>query len=246
MGNRFQSGVYRLNALSKRNLLIFNDLADATIRVFFGLSHVYDSSMKILQCTLLSVSFALTALTTHAETSKHAVPQDAKVIDQFKGVLKPGVEYHAVVEMEKGGDFEIVFFPEVAPNHVANFVSLAKKKFYDGVTFHRVIDGFMAQGGDPTGSGRGGPGYYIPAEFSNLPHKRGTLSMARSMDPNSAGSQFFICFAERPQLDNQYTVFGEVVRGMETVDKITRRDPDSATTEGDKIKKITIKEAGSK
>jgi cyclophilin family peptidyl-prolyl cis-trans isomerase len=147
------------------------------------------------------------------------------LLPQFQGKLEPGTEYHAVIEMAKGGEIEIVFFPEVAPNHVANFVSLARRGFYNGVTFHRVIDGFMAQGGDPTGTGSGGPGYQIPAEFSELPHKRGTISMARSSDPNSAGSQFFICFGRTEFLDNQYTVFGEVIRGMEVVDRIRKRDP---------------------
>jgi cyclophilin family peptidyl-prolyl cis-trans isomerase len=216
------------------------------IGIFFGRAHRYHRPMKMLHLRCLLGLLVFWAFGANAESSKHAVPADAKVLDQFKGVLKPGAEYTAVVEMEKGGNFEIAFFPEVAPNHVANFISLAKKGFYDGVTFHRVIEGFMAQGGDPTGTGSGGPGYKIPAEFSSLPHKRGTLSMARTADPNSAGSQFFICFKETPQLDNQYTVFGEVVRGMETVDKITRRDPMSATTPGDKIKKVTIKESGGK
>src|SRR3989338_3948950 len=188
--------------------------------------------------------FLLMSLSAAEPAAKHLVPADAKVIDRFKDVLKPGVEYRAVVEMEKGGEFEIVFFPEVAPNHVANFVSLAKKGFYDSTTFHRVLEGFMAQGGDPTGTGGGGPGYAIPAEFSSIPHKRGTLSMARTSDPNSAGSQFFICFADCPMLANQYTVFGEGVRGMDVVDKITRRDPQqNPSSPGDKMKKVTVKEA---
>lgn len=144
--------------------------------------------------------------------------------------------------MAKGGEFEILFFPETAPNHVANFVSLARLGFYNGTTFHRVIEGFMAQGGDPTGSGSGGPGYTIPAEFSNLPHKRGTVSMARTNDPNSAGSQFFVCFQETPFLDGQYTVFGEVTRGMEVVDAIRKRDPQRATFAGDAIREVRILE----
>lgn len=172
--------------------------------------------------------------------SAHAVPETIKVIDQFEGVLEPGKVYRAVVEMAKGGEFELVFFPEVAPNHVANFVSLARKGFYNDVTFHRVIEGFMAQGGDPTGTGSGGPGYTIPAEFSNLPHKRGTLSMARLPDPNSAGSQFFITFQRTPMLDNEYTVFGEVIRGMDVVDNIRRRDPQSDPHPGDAISRVTI------
>lgn len=180
---------------------------------------------------------------TQQSGTAHRVPASVALLPQFQGVLEPGVEYHAIVEMAKGGEFEIVFFPEAAPNHVANFVSLARKGFYDGVTFHRVIEGFMAQGGDPTGSGSGGPGYTIPAEFSQLPHKRGTLSMARTSDPNSAGSQFYICFARTEFLDGQYTVFGEVIRGMDVVDKIRRRDPErNPDYAGDAMRSVKITE----
>jgi peptidyl-prolyl cis-trans isomerase B (cyclophilin B) len=140
---------------------------------------------------------------------------------------------HVHVKGESWGNIQLKFFPDVAPNHVQNMVKLAKEKFYDGTTFHRVIPGFMIQGGDPnsrdqdrTRHGMGGPGHRVNAEFNPRPHKRGTLSMARSQDPNSAGSQFFICVADSNFLDGQYTVFGEVVNGMETVDRIvnTRRD----------------------
>ena len=194
---------------------------------------------------ILSLSIPLAGAEPAKSETAHRVPAGIQVLDRFKGVLKPGAEYRAVVAMEKGGEFEIVFFPEIAPNHVANFVSLAKKGFYDGTTFHRVLEGFMAQGGDPTGSGGGGPGYSIPAEFSSTPHKKGTVSMARTSDPNSAGSQFFICFADCPMLDNQYTVFGEVVKGMDVVDKIKRRDPQQMPDfPGDKIKKVEIREKG--
>lgn len=125
----------------------------------------------------------------------------------------------AVIET-KFGNITVKFFPEIAPQHVKNFVDLAKKGFYDGTTFHRVIPGFMIQGGDPSGNGTGGPGYTIKAEFSEKPHKRGILSMARSNMPDSAGSQFFICVADAPSLDRKYSVFGEVVSGMEAADKI--------------------------
>lgn len=172
-----------------------------------------------------------------AETGEYAV------IDRFKDVLKKGHKYSAIVEMENGKEFEILFFPEVAPNHVANFVSLARKGYYDGVTFHRVIEGFMAQGGDPTGSGSGGPGYTIPAEFSELPHERGTVSAARTSDPNSAGSQFFICFGRAASLDGSYTVFGKVLRGMDVVDGIRRRDPESDRKPGDAMKTVRIVES---
>ncbi len=115
--------------------------------------------------------------------------------------------------------------PDLAPNHVARIKELAREGFYDGVVFHRVIDGFMAQGGDPTGSGAGGSGKKIDAEFSAEPHVRGTASMARAGDPNSADSQFFICFGEADFLDGQYTIWGQVIEGMEHVDKIKRGEP---------------------
>ena len=128
----------------------------------------------------------------------------------------------------KFGDMDIVFFPEKAPKHVENFISLAKSGFYNGTIFHRVIPGFMIQGGDPNTKdlnkpetyGQGGPSQRLKAEFNDIPHKRGILSMARTSDPNSAGSQFFIVVKDSNFLDGQYTVFGEVVKGMEVADKI--------------------------
>ncbi len=115
--------------------------------------------------------------------------------------------------------------PDLAPGHVARIKELAREGFYDGVVFHRVIDGFMAQTGDPTGTGTGGSGQKLKAEFSKAPHKRGTVSMARTPDPDSADSQFFICFEDTPFLDGQYTVWGEVVEGMEHVDRIKKGEP---------------------
>ena len=130
-------------------------------------------------------------------------------------------------KMEAWGEIVLRFYPDVAPNHVKNFLDLAGKKFYDGTTFHRVIPGFMIQGGDPnsrspdrTSHGMGGPGHRVKAEFNSKPHKRGVVSMARANDPDSAGSQFFICVADAHFLDWQYTAFGEVVSGMEVADKI--------------------------
>ena len=149
-----------------------------------------------------------------------------------KEEIKKMAETKAVIET-KLGNIELRFFPDVAPNHVNNFIELAKKGFYDGTIFHRVIPGFMIQGGDPNSKdpdrskhGMGGPGYTIKAEFNEKPHKRGTLSMARSANPDSAGSQFFICVADASFLDRQYTVFGEVVSGMEVVDKIVNQTRD--------------------
>jgi peptidyl-prolyl cis-trans isomerase B (cyclophilin B) len=151
----------------------------------------------------------------------------------MKGVIvtEPSETTRATVKVAvKGapvGEIVLKFFPDVAPNHVNNFVTLAREKFYDGTTFHRVIPGFMIQGGDPNSKnpdrsmhGMGGPGHRVKAEFNSRPHKRGILSMARATEPDSAGSQFFICVADSHFLDWQYTVFGEVVSGMDVVDKI--------------------------
>ena len=115
--------------------------------------------------------------------------------------------------------------PDLAPNHVARIKELTQQGFYDGVVFHRVIDGFMAQTGDPTGTGRGGSGKNLKAEFSKAPHERGTVSMARANHPDSADSQFFICFDDARFLDGKYTIWGRVIEGMENVDKIKRGEP---------------------
>ncbi|MEE8517141.1 MAG: peptidylprolyl isomerase, partial [Alphaproteobacteria bacterium] len=125
----------------------------------------------------------------------------------------------------KSGTVVIQLRPDLAPNHVARIKELTRQGFYDGIVFHRVIEGFMAQTGDPTGTGTGGSGQNIKAEFTNEPFKRGTLGMARSNDPDSADSQFFINFAETPFLDGKYTVWGEVIEGMEFVDQIERGEP---------------------
>jgi cyclophilin family peptidyl-prolyl cis-trans isomerase len=123
------------------------------------------------------------------------------------------------------GTVVIEMRPDLAPKHVARIKELAREGFYNGVAFHRVIDGFMAQGGDPTGTGAGGSGKKLPAEFSAEPHVRGVCSMARTQDPNSADSQFFIVFGDATFLDRQYTVWGKVISGMEAVDKIKRGEP---------------------
>jgi len=141
---------------------------------------------------------------------------------------------HAILKT-KFGEMEIVFFPELAPKHVESFVKLAKSGFFNGTIFHRVIPGFMIQGGDPNTKdpskvqsyGTGGPGYTLPAEFSKVAHEKGILSAARTADPNSAGSQFFIMADKAAHLDGQYTIFGEVVKGLDIIDKIVSqpRDP---------------------
>lgn len=149
------------------------------------------------------------------------------------------------MEIEDGGKIVIELYPEYAPNTVTNFLHLAGKGFYDGLTFHRVIPDFMIQGGDPAGTGMGGPNYTIRGEFKNngftvntLKHTRGVISMARSMSPNSAGSQFFIMHADAPHLDGEYAAFGKVTEGMDTVDKIAQ----SKTGRADKpVEKQVIK-----
>ena len=130
----------------------------------------------------------------------------------------------AVITLEKGGEIRLEFYPEDAPKTVENFVGLARKGFYDGLAFHRVVPGFVVQGGDPKGNGTGGPGYTIKAEFNKQKHGRGSLAMARSQHPDSAGSQFYICYGAQPHLDGQYTVFGRVTSGMEHVDTIQQGD----------------------
>ena len=152
------------------------------------------------------------------------------------------------IEMENGGVITAELYPEIAPNTVANFVTLVKNGFYDGLIFHRVIPGFMIQGGDPQGTGMGGPGYSIKGEFSgngfpnNLKHTRGVLSMARAMNPNSAGSQFFIMHQDAPHLDGQYAAFGQVTEGMDVVDAIAAVPTGYADRpiEPVRIKKVTL------
>jgi peptidylprolyl isomerase/peptidyl-prolyl cis-trans isomerase B (cyclophilin B) len=129
-----------------------------------------------------------------------------------------------VITLEKGGEIRIEFYPEDAPKTVENFVTLAKKGFYNGLKFHRVVPDFVVQGGCPKGDGTGGPGYQIKAEFNKQKHVRGSVAMARSQHPDSAGSQFYICYGSTPHLDGQYTVFGKVVQGIESIDKIKQGD----------------------
>jgi len=140
------------------------------------------------------------------------------------------VSQTAVIALEKGGEIRVEFFPADAPKTVENFVTLAKKGFYNGLKFHRVVSGFVAQGGDPKGDGTGGPGYTIKAEFNKQKHVRGSVAMARSQDPDSAGSQFYITFGPQTHLDGNYTVFGKVVSGMEHVDAIVQGDKMTAVT----------------
>ena len=156
------------------------------------------------------------------------------------------------IEMENGDVMRAELYPDIAPNTVNNFVSLVNKGFYDGIIFHRVIRGFMIQGGDPTGTGMGGPGYSIKGEFAangfknDLKHDKGVLSMARAMAPDSAGSQFFIMHEKAPHLDGQYAAFGKVIEGLDVVDKIAcvRTDYSDRPTEEQKIAKMSVETFG--
>ena len=152
------------------------------------------------------------------------------------------------IEMEDGGVMKAELYPDIAPNTVNNFVSLVRSGFYDGTIFHRVIPGFMIQGGDPDGTGTGGPGYSIKGEFSQngfqngLIHQRGVLSMARTMDPDSAGSQFFVMVDDAPHLDGAYAAFGKVIEGMDVVNKIaeTRTDFSDRPLEPQVMETVTV------
>ena len=148
-----------------------------------------------------------------------AKPEDTMILDTTKGKVT------------------IAMRPDLAPNHVARIKELVRDKFYDGVAFHRVIDGFMAQTGCPHGTGTGGSGKKLKAEFNREPHKRGTVSMARAQNPDSGDSQFFICFDDAPFLNGQYTVWGEVIEGMDNVDKIKRGEP---VSDPDRILKASL------
>ena len=196
--------------------------------------------MKFLRTGSVVVLFLLWMGQGHGETiNKKFAPEEIKKMSETKAIIET-----------KFGNIELKFFPEVAPNHVNNFIELAKKGFYEGSTFHRVIPKFMIQGGDPNSQspdrskhGMGGPGYTVKAEFNDKSHKRGTLSMARSSHPDSAGSQFFICVADSFFLDRQYTAFGEVVSGMEVADKIVSQPRDKMDNPIERIEiKVTIVE----
>jgi peptidyl-prolyl cis-trans isomerase B (cyclophilin B) len=150
-----------------------------------------------------------------------------KTFDALPEGSKPVVS----IELENGGVIKLELFTADAPNHCAAFVDLIKKGYYDGLSFHRVVPGFVVQGGCPKGNGSGGPGYTLKAEFNAKPHLTGTLAMARTPDPDSAGSQFYICLDPQPGLDGQYTVFGQTLEGMDLVKKVRQ---------GDKMVKVTV------
>ena len=169
--------------------------------------------------------------------------QQVKEIEKTIDFTKTNYEVHLDTSL---GTIRLELFPEQAPGHSKNIISLAKAGFYNGVVFHRIIKGFMIQGGCPQGTGTGGPGYQIPAEFNNIPHEPGVLSMARTSDPNSAGSQFFICLERVPYLDGQYTVFGKAIDkdSLDVVKAIgaVRTGPQDRPVEPVTINKATVVE----
>ena len=170
-----------------------------------------------------------------AEKKKYDRPPEMKI--------DPNKTYTATMDTTEG-KIVIELLPKVAPGHVNSFVFLAREKFYDDVIFHRIIPGFMIQGGDPEGTGMGGPGYKLKAEFNDVKHHRGVLSAARAQDPNSAGSQFFLMHGEAPHLDGKYTAYGRVKEGLDVVDKIAKT-PTGANDRPEnppKIKTVTIEE----
>lgn len=193
------------------------------------------------------------ALPTEVPSEVPAVPSEVasaapeEVVQQYNAeppmTIDTSKQYFATFKMATGGEFVVHLFPDKAPKTVNSFVFLAQNGFYDGITFHRVLDGFMAQGGDPTGTGMGGPGYQFEDEFSDLTFDKPYLLAMANSGPNTNGSQFFITFVPTPHLNNLHTIFGEVIEGTDVVDNITRRDPDqNPDFEGDAIDTITIRE----
>lgn len=187
-----------------------------------------NSSLYGLVIVSLFIALGLLVACGSQETSQTAAPDAASSQAKEEPTVKAKENVEEIAVMETSvGVMVLRFFPDVAPGHVENFKKLARQGFYDGTRFHRVIAGFMIQGGDPNSKsddvsswGTGDPGYRIKAEFNNKPHVKGTLSMARSNDPDSAGSQFFICHGRAASLDGQYTVFGELMDGVDVLDKI--------------------------
>ena len=167
---------------------------------------------------------------------QYSAPEDQKI--------DPTKKYTVEIDTT-AGPITVELWPDVAPKHVNSFVFLARQGFYDGVIFHRVIPGFMIQGGDPTGTGTGGPGYRVPAEFNKKKHVRGVLSAARSSDPNSAGSQFFLMHDTAPHLDGQYTAYGQATAGLDVIDTIVGapKDHNDRPKSPAKINKMTVTES---
>jgi peptidyl-prolyl cis-trans isomerase B (cyclophilin B) len=211
------------------------------------------SVIVFLSFILLTLSGCGPQTQSNSNSNQAQTPNtNTQIQDNTTGQSASAKNPIVTIAMENGGEIKIELYPSVAPNTVKNFISLVQKGFYNGTTFHRVIPGFMIQGGDPNGTGSGGPGYAIKGEFSNngfkntLKHERGIVSMARTSAPNSAGSQFFIMVAATPSLDGEYAAFGKVVSGMETVDKVVNspRDKTDKPQQKQTMKTITVDTLG--
>lgn len=217
--------------------------------------------MKKITAVLLAfvcVIFAFSACSDKSDTNDKSdltgtsAPAQEKNTEEVNTVATNGKNPIVTITMENGSEIKIELYPEIAPNTVNNFISLVNKGFYNGTIFHRVIPGFMIQGGDPEGTGMGGPDYSIKGEFSSngfankLAHDRGVISMARSRYPDSAGSQFFIMVDSAPHLDGDYAAFGKVISGMETVDEIVSADRNSSDKPYDDqiMKTVTVDTQG--
>lgn len=207
--------------------------------------------MKKLRVSLVSILFLLAFIATgcgaggaQSQTGSTQSNQSQSNSSSSQAQKNPVV----TITMADGGQIKAELYPQIAPNTVNNFIALVQKGFYNGLSFHRVIPGFMIQGGDPKGNGMGGPGYSIKGEFNNngfknsLKHERGVLSMARAQDPNSAGSQFFIMVAAAPSLDGDYAAFGKVTSGLDVIDKIvnTPRDKSDKPLNPQVMKTVTV------
>lgn len=206
-------------------------------------------SLKKYFLFVATIALSIILAACSSDHSSDETTTSESIVDYAEQVTENPI---VTITMENDEKIVVELDPKVAPNTVANFISLVEDKFYDGLIFHRVIPGFMIQGGDPSGNGSGGPGYSIDGEFSrngfenNLAHERGVISMARSGDPNSAGSQFFIMTESAPHLDGEYAAFGKVIEGMETVDAIVNAERNKADKplEDQKMKTVTVDTKG--
>jgi peptidylprolyl isomerase len=187
--------------------------------------HYPSSLLKTLQFLGLIVTLFCAMVTPSIATVQKKPNSEPQFTNTASGKINPAMDLENTLYLDiPFGRVVIALRPDLAPKHVARIKELARQNFYDNVPFHRVIEGFMAQTGDPTGTGTGGSGKKLAAEFSPEPHFRGTVSMARAGDPNSADSQFFICLADTPHLNGQYTVWGKVISGMEAIDQVRKGD----------------------
>ena len=234
--------IRRRRAIQKRNQWIVIGVVVLILVVVIGIIIASQASQTASQAPASTSGNAAPPTSISGNTAPAVVPMQFATPPPMTIDVKK--QYFATVTMAKGGQFVIQLYPDKAPITVNSFVFLANKGYFNGTTFHRVLEGFMAQGGDQTGTGTGGPGYNIPDEKNDLLfNKAGVVAMANSSRPNTGGSQFFITFAQQDYLNGGYTIFGQVTSGMDVVNGLTRRDPQTNPTfTGDAIATITISE----